>query len=124
MSYVDLEYYENTYGGTLITAENADRAFRGASDTVDSLTFCRIVSRGIDGLTPFQREIVQRVVCALADWQTENADLIDTPYGSYAINGVSASFSASSGVRVVGGTMIPARLYAELCKTGLCYRGV
>lgn len=124
MSYVDFEYYESTYGGNVITAENALRAFQNASDAVDALTYCRIVERGLDGLTPFQKGIVQRVVCGLADWQQENADMLDSPYSSYSINGVAATWGASQNVRNIGGTLIPSRLYAELVKTGLCYRGV
>lgn len=124
MSYVDYEYYTDTYGGSLITAENALRAFQNASDTVDTLTYCRIVERGLDGLTPFQKSIVQRVVCSLAEWQEENGDLLDAPYNSYSINGVSVSIGAALNVKQIGGIMIPSRLYAELVKTGLCYRGV
>jgi hypothetical protein len=124
MSYVDYEYYTNTYGGTSIAADNAPRALQKASDTVDTLTYCRIVERGIDGLTPFQKGIVQRVVCALAEWQEDNADLLEAPYNSYAINGVSVSLGEAKNVRQIGGVMIPSGLYAELIKTGLCYRGV
>lgn len=124
MSYVDYEYYSNAYGGTSIAADNAPRALQKASDTVDTLTYCRIVERGIDGLTPFQKGIVQRVVCALAEWQEENADLLEAPYNSYAINGVSVSLGEAKNVRQIGGVMIPSGLYAELIKTGLCYRGV
>ena len=124
MSYVDYEYYSNTYGGTSIAADDAPRALQKASDTVDALTYCRMVERGIDGLTPFQKGIVQRVVCALAEWQENNADLLDAPYNSYAINGVSVSVGAAKTVRQVCGVMIPSGLYAELIKTGLCYRGV
>lgn len=124
MSYVDYEYYSKTYGGKIITAEDAPRALQKASDTVDALTYCRIVERGVDGLTPFQKGVVQRVVCALAEWQENNADLLDAPYNSYAINGVSVSVGATKNVRQVCGVMIPSGLYAELVKSGLCYRGV
>lgn len=124
MSYVDYEYYSETYGGNAITADNAPRALQKASDTVDVLTYCRIVESGVDGLTPFQKGIVQRVVCALAEWQENNADLLDAPYNSYAINGVSVSFGAAKTVRQICGVMIPSGLYAELVKSGLCYRGV
>lgn len=124
MSYVDYEYYSNTYGGKTITADNAPRALQKASDTVDVLTYCRIVDRGVDGLTPFQKGIVQRVVCALAEWQEDNADLLDAPYASYSINGVAVSLGKAQNVRQIGGVMIPSGLYAELIKTGLCYRGV
>ena len=124
MSYVNYEYYADTYGGTAITADNAPRALQKASDTVDALTYCRIVERGVDGLTPFQKGIVQRVVCALAEWQENNSDLIDAPYNSYAINGVSVSVGSAKTVKQICGVMIPSGLYAELVKTGLCYRGV
>lgn len=124
MSYVDYEYYSNTYGGNAITAENAPRALQKASETVDTLTYCRIVARGLDGLTSFQKGIVQRVVCALAEWQEDNADLLDAPYSSYSINGVAATWGATQNVKQIGGVMIPSGLYAELVKTGLCYRGV
>ncbi len=124
MSYVDYEYYSETYGGKIITAEDTPKALQKASDTVDVITFNRITERGIEALTGFQRDIVQRVVCALAEWQTQNADIIDNPYSSYSINGVSASWGASKSVKCVGGVLIPSGLYAELVKTGLCYRGV
>ena len=124
MLYVDYEYYSETYGGKIITAEDAPKALLRASDTVDVLTLNRIVENGIEGLTSFQRDIVQRVVCALAEWQTQNADIIDNPYSSYSINGVSASWGSSKSVKFVGGVLIPSGLYAELIKTGLCYRGV
>ena len=124
MSYVDYEYYSKTYGGNAITADNAPRALQKASDTVDVLTYCRIVERGVDGLTPFQKGIVQHVVCALAEWQEMNADMLDAPYNSYSINGVSVTFGAAKTVRLICGVMIPSGLYAELVKSGLCYRGV
>jgi hypothetical protein len=124
MSYADYEYYTKTYGGSIITAENAPKSLQNASDAVDSLTYCRIVSRGFGAISDYQKSIVQNVVCALADWQTENADILTSPYSSYSINGVSASWAPGSGVKKINGVFIPSHLYAELVKTGLCYAGV
>jgi hypothetical protein len=124
MSYVDFEYYSETYGGKIITAEDAPKLLQNASNTVDTLTYCRIVSRGFAKLTEFQQGIIQRVVCALAEWQSENADILDNPYNSYSINGVAATWGKSVGVRAIHGVMIPNSLYSELVKTGLCYAGV
>lgn len=124
MSYADYEYYTSKFGGSAISAQDAPRALQRASDSVDALTYCRIVKRGFDALTDFQKDIVQRVVCALAEWQWENADLLNSPYQTYSINGVSAAWGSSQNVKRVGDTLIPSRLYAELVKTGLCYRGV
>ena len=124
MSYADYSYYTDVYGGTVITAEESKKALQTASDTVDTLTYCRIVSRGLEALTDFQKGIIKRVVCSLADWQHENADILDNPYNSYSINGVSATWGNSVGVRKINGVMIPALIYSELIKTGLCYPGV
>lgn len=124
MAYVDYEYYVNTYGGDRITASEAPMAFLAASNTIDSLTYRRIGSDDMEGLTAFQKGIVQNVTCALADWQVENNDLLASPYSSYSINGVNATWGKSAGVRLVSGVMIPNQLYAELVKTGLCYPGV
>lgn len=124
MSYVDYNYYANTYGGSAITAEEAPRALQRASNSVDSLTYCRITSRDLESLTSFQSDIVKRVVCMLAEWQHENADLLTNPYSSYSVNGVSATWGAGAAVRRVNGVMIPHEIYAELVKSGLCYAGV
>lgn len=124
MSYVDYEYYTSTYGGVTVTAQNAPKTFQIASKAIDTLTYCRIVERGLDGLTAFQKDIVQWVACALADWQTENEDLISSPYSGYSINGVSATWETGTNIKTINGVMIPASIYAELVKTGLCYRGV
>jgi hypothetical protein len=123
MSYVDYEYYTKTYGGTIIAAKNAPKSLQIASNTIDTLTYCRIVECGLEGLTAYQRSIIQWVTCALAEWQTENEDILNSAYSGYSINGVSATWSAGAGVRQIGGIIIPASIYAELAKTGLCYRG-
>jgi hypothetical protein len=124
MSYADYKYYTETYGGSIITAQNASKTLQNASDTIDVLTYCRIVSCGPEGLSEHQKSIVQKVTCALAEWQEENHDMLSSPYSSYSINGVAATWGASAGVRKINGVMIPNNLYAELVKTGLCYPGV
>ena len=124
MSYVDYQYYTETFGGSIITAENAPKTLQNASDTIDSLTYCRIAERGLWGISDYQKGIVQNVVCALAEWQTENADILTSPYSSYSINGVTATWGTGTSIRKINGVLIPANLYAELVKTGLCYPGV
>lgn len=124
MAYVDYNYYTDTYGGTRITASEAPRAFQNASNAIDILVYRRIASDDLEGLTDFQKGIVQEVTCALAEWQTENNDILTSPYSSYSINGVNATWGKSAGVRLVNGVMIPNQIYAELVKTGLCYPGV
>ena len=123
-AYTDYRYYRDIFGGEIITAEYAEKAFQTAADTIDVLTYSRISERGFDNLTDFQKNIITRVTCALAEWQTLNGDMLDNPYSSYSINGVSASLGQSPGVKVISNVQIPTRLYAELVKTGLCTRRI
>ena len=102
MSYVDYDYYINTYGGTMITAETAEKSFLRASRAVDTLTFCRTNSRPFEEFSSFQADVIKRVVCELAEWQTENADIINSPYSSYSINGVSASWGNAKNISKIG----------------------
>ena len=125
MSYVPYatpEYYTDTYGGTLILENDIARALQIASRHIDSLTYNRIVGRGFSSLTQFQQDIIQDVVCQQADFETENADEINSILSSYSINGVSAQFGSSWNVFTYKGVTMKRDLYALLCQTGLCCR--
>lgn len=120
--YATPEYYTDTYGGTLILENDIERALQIASRHIDSLTYNRIVGWGFSSLTQFQRDIIQDVVCQQADFETENADEINSILSSYSINGVSAQFGSSWNVFTDKGVAMKRDLYALLCQTGLCCR--
>lgn len=120
--YATPEYYTDTYGGTLILENDIERVLQIASRHIDSLTYNRIVGRGFSSLTQFQRDIIQDVVCQQADFETENADEINSILSSYSINGVSAQFGSSWNVFTDKGVAMKRDLYALLCQTGLCCR--
>lgn len=120
--YATPEYYTDTYGGTLILENDIERALQIASRHIDSLTYNRIVGQGFSSLTQFQRDIIQDVVCQQADFETENADEINSILSSYSINGVSAQFGSSWNVFTDKGVAMKRDLYALLCQTGLCCR--
>lgn len=120
--YATPEYYTDTYGGTLILENDIARALQIASRHIDSLTYNRIVGRGFSSLTQFQRDIIQDVVCQQADFETENADEINSILSSYSINGVSAQFGSSWNIFTDKGVAMKRDLYALLCQTGLCCR--
>lgn len=107
---------------TLILENDIERALQIASRHIDSLTYNRIVGRGFSSLTQFQRDIIQDVVCQQADFETENADEINSILSSYSINGVSAQFGSSWNVFTDKGVAMKRDLYALLCQTGLCCR--
>lgn len=118
--YVTVEYYRNTYDGVLIPEDDLEKALKQASRHVDSLTYNRIVGRGISNLTAYQQEITREVVCMQADFEYENADEINSVLSSYSINGVSAQFGSSWNVFTDKGVAMKRDVYALLQQTGLC----
>lgn len=115
-------YYESGYGGSLIPGDSLRRLLIQASRHIDTLTYNRIVGRGFSSLTQFQQDIIQDVVCQQADFETENADEINSILSSYSINGVSAQFGSSWNIFTDKGVAMKRDLYALLCQTGLCCR--
>jgi replicative DNA helicase len=122
VSYVTPEYYKETYKGSIVPEEERERALRQASRHIDSLTYNRIVGRGISSLTEFQQEVIQETICLQADFEHENADEINTILSSYSINGVSAQFGSSWNVFMDKGVAMKRDVYALLSQTGLCSR--
>lgn len=120
--YASPGYYQGKYEGILIEDDNLKKALVQASRHVDSLTYNRIVGRGFSNLTQFQQDIIKDVVCQQADFETENADEINSVLSSYSINGVSAQFGSSWNVFTDKGAAMKRDLYALLCQTGLCCR--
>lgn len=120
--YASPGYYQGKYEGTLIEDDDLKKALVQASRHIDSLTYNRIVGRGFSNLTRFQQDIIQDVVCQQADFETENADEINSILSSYSINGVSAQFDSSWNVFTDKGVAMKRDLYALLCQTGLCCR--
>ena len=120
--YASPGYYQGKYEGTLIEDDNLKKTLVQASRHVDSLTYNRIVGRGFSNLTAFQQETIQEVVCQQADFETENADEINTVLQSYSINGVSMQFGNSWNVFTDKGVAMKRDVYAMLCQTGLCCR--
>ena len=120
--YADKEYYAKIYGGSMIPEDEIERALDIASMHIDSLTYNRIVGRGFSGLTEFQQNMVRRVCCMQAEFEYENAALIQSVLDSYSLNGVSMSFGSNWKVTTAAGVAMRRDMYAMLCQTGLCDR--
>lgn len=119
--YVSLnEYLRMSYN--IIPQDDADKMLRQASRHVDALTFNRIVGRGFDNLTEFQKDVIKEVVCRQAEFEYENEDMINTVLSSYSLNGVSMNFGSSWNLYIENGVAIRKDLYSLLKQTGLCCR--
>ncbi|SHK38082.1 hypothetical protein SAMN02745248_02408 [Hathewaya proteolytica DSM 3090] len=122
MAYITLEEYKANYSD--IPDKDLNRALNKASRHIDSLTYGRIRGVGFDNLTPFQQEIIKEVNCELANFEYENAELIENVLSSYSINGVSMNFGDTWNVKLMKGVAIPTELYETLAQTGLTCRNV
>lgn len=123
-NYADKNYYLSTYKGTTIPKDKIEEKIREASMHIDTLTYNRIVGRGFENLTKFQQNIIKEVVCKLADFEFENADVLKTILSSYSINNVSMNFGANWNVEVQNGVAIPKDDYCLLSQTGLTCRNL
>lgn len=106
-----------------IPADELEGRIRDAERVIDSLTFNRIVKRGFDSLTEFQKGLVREAVRLQADFVYSNGELLDSPLAAYSISGVSMSFDRSRIVQT-GGMTTTSEVCGLLMQTGLCYRGL
>ena len=120
--YVTPDYYLKEYGGSIVPDDDLEKVLRQASRHIDSLTYNRIVGQGISDLTEFQQDLIREVVCQQADFEVENAELINTVLQSYGINGVSMQFDSTWNIFMDKGIAMKRDTYALLCQTGLCCR--
>lgn len=121
-AYADVDYYHNEYDGSTIPDDILERSLKTASRHIDTLTYNRIVGKGISVLTEFQQEIIKEVCCEMADFETENADMLQSVLQQYSINGVSMTFGSSWNLKIQNGVAIRMDTYEKLCQTGLCCR--
>ena len=113
-AYINYSYYTEIYNGTVLTEDNADEYLRKASRDIDSLTYNRIVAKGINNLTNFQKLIVGEVICRFAEFKYENKDVLNTFLNSYSIDNVSMDFANSKNLKRIDGITIPTELYNHL----------
>ena len=60
--YADIDYYKNIYKGNSLSEENdLTKYLQEATDDVNTLTFNRIIGKGFENLTDFQKDIIQAI---------------------------------------------------------------
>lgn len=94
MAYTTFTFYENTYHGNVVPAEDFDRIADRASDFLDVITFDRLV----DSLPSDERAAtkVQKAVCAVCD-KLYQLELADKQALSAAAGGTSSGGSGGTG---------------------------
>lgn len=120
--YASEEYYTHVFQGSVIPAECIEKFLKQSSRHIDSLTYNRIVGRGVSSLTASQQEIVREVCCYQAEFEYQNKDVFDMILQGYSINGVSMEFGESWNVTIQKGIPMRRDIYEQLAQTGLCCR--
>ena len=106
-----------------ISEEQFSAIRQRAESDIDTLTFNRITSEGIDSFTDFQRERIKRSAALQMKFIYDNSELLESPLSAYSISGVSMSFDKSKVVSL-DGVITTRQVYNVLMQTGLCYRGL
>ena len=119
-------YYTSDYAYTIKVPEaDIDSATYEASRHIDSVTFNRIIGKGYDNLTDFQKEMLSMVCAKQAEFEHENADMLQNVLSSYSINGVSVNLEINSWKLVIqNGVVMQSSTYDMLKQTGLCCRSL
>lgn len=118
MPYATKEDYKK-YGDGLIPVDEQEKALSRASDQIDNLTYNRIVARGFDNLTEFQRLNIKKAVCQQADFTNKYGEYLDMPIQGFGAGSISMSFKAVEG----GGGIKTSESVANLLSaTGLTSR--
>lgn len=119
-------YYTGNYDYTInVPGTDISNATYEASRHIDSLTFNRIIGRGYDNLTDFQKEILDIVCAKQAEFEHDNADMLQNVLSSYSINGVSVNLDANGWNMVIENGVVMLRSTYDLLKqTGLCSRSL
>lgn len=122
--YADKEYYKEVYNGSIIPDVDINKQLKQATRHIDTLTYNRIVGRGISNLTEFQVDIIKEVCCMLAEFEYENADMINSTLQNYGINGITMSFGEGWNLKVQNGIAIRRDVFEQLSQTGLCCKTI
>lgn len=120
-AYVTPQEY-TSMGYTAIPSDNIAKYLKDASRNIDTLTFNRIVAKGFDNLTDFQKEIIKECACKQADFLYENHDAIDSVFDTYSINSVTMKFGTGFALTTDDGVPVLTSVYSVLKQTGLCCR--
>lgn len=125
--YVDSTYYKEKYHGNIIPDDEIDNKLELAQEKIDSITFNRIVGKGFDNLTEFQKEKVGKAICSQADYIFENGynDEEKSDVSSYSVLDISVSMKDDNSKKTLASKMhMSERAYDLISQTGLDCRKI
>lgn len=122
MLYLNIEEYKNR-GGKL---DIPPYIFEIIQDTINDLTFNRIVYIGYDNLTDFQKECLKKCMFVSTEFYFNNKELYEQTMNlkSYSVGDISVTSELNEQIITeIKKYKIPYLAYSNLKKTGLMRRG-
>lgn len=119
MSYVDYDYYKNTFGGTL-DETTVTKLLEESSDQVDRLTYGRIRKKGFNNLTEYQQELIKKAVCYQAEFINAYGEYLNMPISGYSAGDISLTFNKDN--QGAGGIIADKKTLDYLSQTSLTTR--
>ena len=91
MSYADLYFYQNEFGGNVVPSDLLENALKSASRAIDNATMYKI--QDIEGLPEFAKRQVKLATCVQAEYIDQYGEINDflSNVGGYSIGDVSVS---------------------------------
>lgn len=123
--YATSEYYLTSFKGNVLPNDEIDKYLQEATEKIDSITFNRIVGKGFDNLTEFQKEKVQKAVCYQAEYIFTNGfnDENKQDIASYSVLDISVNVNTDSRKTQAEKECMSEKAYDLISKTGLTTRG-
>lgn len=119
MRYITTTYYSETFKGVKIPSEQLEKQLNDAEDDIDTMTLNRIVGKGFEHLTEFQKECILKAICKQAEYMFVYGDYLNNPIKGYSIGSTHMNFESAESF----GTKTTVSVIQELEKTGLtCQR--
>ena len=123
--YVDLTYYEETFGGEPVNHADFPFLCRRAGEIIEELTLYRVSEAGLSAMSDEVQKAVKNAVCAQIEYLEANGGSeLDTGTGIAGATLGKYSYSgASSGTGSSAQSLYAPRAERILWPTGLTYRG-
>lgn len=116
-----ITYEQYVVAGGKYTEEEFNEFIDKVTMDINTLTFNRITD--FNELTPFQQNIVTKVIVDMIDFNVDYEEVADVVWSSYSINGVSMTLDNTK-IENVNGVIIRKYTLGWLEQTGLMCRVV
>lgn len=119
-NYVDIDYYLKEYKGTISNRGIFEKNLLLAKEKIDEVTNNKIIAKGFNNLTTFQKDNIKKAMCYQIDYIVENG-VEECNVSSYSVLDISITTNNAKRSEAQKRNM-STTAYSLLKKTGLTNR--